>query len=374
MTANNYEVAIIGGGLLGSSFAWGLSQRGVKTVIFDEGDDAIRTARGNFGLVWVQGKGYGMPEYARWSLQSAVRWRDFSAQLADETGVSVDYQRPGGFEMCLDETHLAKRIHMMSSIRDSALGHDYEFDVLDHTELKKQLPMAGDIAGAIYCPNDGHCNPLRLLRALQTGFTQQGGHYRFNTPVQHIKPLSSGGFALLDANDNTLTQAERVIIAAGLGSKTLGADVGMDINIHPEQGQIIITEKVPPMLNHPTSVVRQTTEGGFMLGASARDVGYDLSTDTKTLQGISQECIQAFPFLEALRIQRTWAALRIMTPDGFPVYQQSTEYPGAFAFNCHSGVTLAANHAMLIPDWVMSNTLPDEYAAFLPERFSCSNH
>ena len=106
-----------------------------------------------------------------------------------------------------------------------------------------------------------------------------------------------------------------------------------------------------------------------MLGASARDVGYDLSTDVATLQGISQECIRAFPLIESLRIQRTWAALRIMTPDGFPVYQQSAEYPGAFAFNCHSGVTLAANHALLIPEWVMNNQLPADYSAFLPTRF-----
>ena len=174
---NDYEVAIIGGGLLGSSFAWGLSQRGVKTVVFDEGDDAIRTARGNFGLVWVQGKGYGMPAYARWSLESSLRWTEFVEQLEDNTGVNVDYQRPGGFEMCLDEAHLEKRRNMMNSIRDLAIGHDYEFEVLDHAALKKQLPNAGDIAGAIYCPNDGHCNPLRLLRALQTGFTQQGGQY-----------------------------------------------------------------------------------------------------------------------------------------------------------------------------------------------------
>ena len=68
----DYDVAVIGGGLLGSAFGWGLTQRNLRTVIFDEGDNAIRTARGNFGLVWVQGKGLGMPEYARWSLSSST--------------------------------------------------------------------------------------------------------------------------------------------------------------------------------------------------------------------------------------------------------------------------------------------------------------
>ncbi len=44
----DYDVAIIGGGLLGSAFGWGLASQGQRTVIFDEGDNAIRTARGNF--------------------------------------------------------------------------------------------------------------------------------------------------------------------------------------------------------------------------------------------------------------------------------------------------------------------------------------
>ena len=64
----DYDVAIVGGGLLGSAFAYGLAVLGVRTIVLDEGDNAIRTARGNFGLVWVQGKGRGMPDYAQWSL------------------------------------------------------------------------------------------------------------------------------------------------------------------------------------------------------------------------------------------------------------------------------------------------------------------
>ena len=83
------DVAVIGGGLLGSAFAWGLVMKGRRVTVFDEGDNAIRTARGNFGLVWVQGKGKGMPAYARWSLDSSRAWRDFSRQLRDDTGVDV---------------------------------------------------------------------------------------------------------------------------------------------------------------------------------------------------------------------------------------------------------------------------------------------
>ncbi|MBT5343539.1 MAG: FAD-dependent oxidoreductase, partial [Acidiferrobacteraceae bacterium] len=77
------DIAVIGGGLLGSAFAYGLSKLSDSVGLIDEGDNAIRTARGNFGLVWVQGKGQGMPEYARWSRKSADEWLAFSDELAE---------------------------------------------------------------------------------------------------------------------------------------------------------------------------------------------------------------------------------------------------------------------------------------------------
>ncbi|MDH3377635.1 MAG: FAD-binding oxidoreductase, partial [Gammaproteobacteria bacterium] len=111
-----FDVAIVGGGLLGSAFGWGLAMRGTKTVVFDEGDNAIRTARGNFGLVWVQGKGRGMPEYARWSLQSSREWTEFAARIREETGVNTHYRRPGGYNICLDDDEMSATIEQLSTL------------------------------------------------------------------------------------------------------------------------------------------------------------------------------------------------------------------------------------------------------------------
>ena len=73
MTVGPVDVVVIGGGLVGSAVAWGLGRAGARVVVLDEGDDALRASRGNFGLVWVQGKGDGMPEYAAWTRNSARR-------------------------------------------------------------------------------------------------------------------------------------------------------------------------------------------------------------------------------------------------------------------------------------------------------------
>ena len=366
------DVAVIGGGLLGSAFAYGFSRNGLKVGLIDEGDNAIRTARGNFGLVWVQGKGRGMREYARWSLKSANAWSTFSDELMDLTGTGVDYHRPGGFHVTVDEEELQAHLGVLEDLRDQAGDEGYEYELVQGQTLAEHLPGIGaHVPGATYCPHDGHVNPLRLLRALHEGFNRNGGSYLPLSSIDRIQPLQPGGFELF-SNGRRVAGCEKLVIAAGHGSVGLGAEVGIDVPIHPEQGQIVVTERSAVSLAYPTNMVRQTDEGGFLLGPSARDVGFDADTNTGTLQEIVRRCATAFPYLRQLRIQRSWAALRIMTPDGFPVYSQSEEFPGAFAFSCHSGVTLAAVHAQEVCQWVLDGAIPPAYQRFPPDRFNVS--
>jgi glycine/D-amino acid oxidase-like deaminating enzyme len=77
-----------------------------------------------------------------------------------------------------------------------------------------------------------------------------------------------------------------------------------------------------------------------------------------------------FPRLARLNIVRTWAALRVMTRDGFPIYEQSSQCPGAFVATCHSGVTLAAAHALSLAPLIARGELPaDRFQPFSTRRF-----
>jgi glycine/D-amino acid oxidase-like deaminating enzyme len=75
------------------------------------------------------------------------------------------------------------------------------------------------------------------------------------------------------------------------------------------------------------------------------------------------------PLLGRLNVVRTWAALRVMTRDGLPIYDESRTCPGACVATCHSGVTLAAVHALALAPSIASGSLPPDARPFSAERF-----
>jgi glycine/D-amino acid oxidase-like deaminating enzyme len=106
-----------------------------------------------------------------------------------------------------------------------------------------------------------------------------------------------------------------------------------------------------------------------MLGDSQEDVGFDTSQKSVVMQMIARRAVLSFPWLRDLQIVRAWAALRVMPPDGLPIYDQSERFPGAFTANCHSGVTLAAAHANLYAPMVAAGALDPALDLFSARRF-----
>lgn len=147
----DHDVAIIGGGLLGSAFGWGLARAGQKIIVLDEGDNAIRTARGNFGLVWVQSKGQNMPEYAAWSLEASNIWTDFADELSEATGINLHYVK-SGYNIVAEEDELEQAIAAMNRVRSGMDTAAYDYEVLDHKALKSIAPYIADSILPIACP------------------------------------------------------------------------------------------------------------------------------------------------------------------------------------------------------------------------------
>jgi hydrogen cyanide synthase HcnC len=365
---NEFDFAVVGGGLVGMAIAWGLASRGRKVAVLDEGDIAYRASRGNFALVWVQSKGGGMTEYARWTMQSSQLWPQFADALKAQTSLDVCFRRPGGLHLLLSEREFENRALALKRLHNQPGMMAFDHAMLDHAETKKLLPQIGpDVVGASFSPHDGDVNSLRLLRAMHTAFHALRGSYLSNHCVDTIEPRG-GEFRLRSAAAEI--SAQRVVLAAGLGNARLAPMLGISAPVRPQRGQIIVTEKVAPFLNHIVHTIRQTDEGGIMVSDSVEEAGYDDTIGSEVLAVMAQRAVRMLPLLGQLNVVRCWAALRVMPKDGFPIYDQSETCPGAFVAGCHSGVTLAANHALVLPGMIDAGNLRENgVEAFSTRRF-----
>ncbi len=365
-----YDVIICGGGIIGPSLGYGIAQSGASVLMLDDGDEAFRAARGNFGLVWYTTKGLGCQPYAEWTQSSVAHYPEFSQQLIDDVDINIELQQNGGLEFCLSDDEANAFKADLDIMREQSPGGTYTSHYIDRSEINdylgSDLEIGAQVVGAVYGACDGHLNPLKLVRALHTGFQKHGGLYQANNPVLDIMP---NGDSFRIKTQNNEFACKRVVIAAGHGIPKLAPAVGLDIPIIAERGQILVTERIKPLFSRPLSGLRQTDEGTILIGASNEDVGYDIHTTAEITSKLASRAVASFPILGQLNLVRTWSALRVLTPDHNPVYDQSKQYPGAFAATSHSAVTLAASNVNCASDWILEDRAPDVFPAFSSERF-----
>ncbi|MEX5728158.1 glycine/D-amino acid oxidase-like deaminating enzyme [Rhodovulum iodosum] len=363
------DYAIIGGGVVGLSVAWGLLKRGLRVTVIDGDDGSFRASRGNFGLVWVQSKGMNQPRYAQWSQHSASIWAEFAEELGHNTGRAVPLQQKGGYDLHFSEETLQATVEKYKVLKEK-LGGDYPFEVLGHNALRKEEPHIGPkVVGAILHHQDGHANPLKLLLALADDVRRMGGQVLNGKTVTDVE--KPDGFRIR-CSDGTTVAAAKLVLSAGLGAAALGPRLGFKAPVRPQRGQVLITEKLPKMINRPSLIARQVDEGGIQIGATNEEVGHDDRVTQPGLSGLAAEAIAAYPALAKAQLVRSWGALRVLSPDGLPIYQESPDMPGAFLVTCHSGITLAAAHARNLPDWLEATDAAPDLEVFSEHRFAVS--
>jgi glycine/D-amino acid oxidase-like deaminating enzyme len=368
---HDYDFIVVGAGMVGAAIGYGLAGLNQRVLLLDGADTDFRAAKANFGLVWVQSKGQKDPAYRKLSVNAAQAWPAFAETLQSESGTELAYERSGGLSFCLSDSEFSVRAAMLD--RWNAQTPDYPplTQMLDRGELHRRFPsmrLGEDVVGASFGVLDGHVNPLRLLAALQTAYIRRGGSLRSNHAVTAIDALEGGGFEVTAGAYRA--RAQRVVVAAGLGSAMLGPMVGLNVPIRPQRGQLLVTERLEPLMPVAASGLRQTAEGTVMIGVTNEEVGYDLGTTTDAASRLARRAVRILPQLAKAKLIRQWSCLRIMTPDGSPIFASSDSHPGADIVTCHSGVTLTSIFAGEYAKALASGALSGNLKYFHHKRFN----
>ncbi len=368
---NTCDVCVIGGGYMGAAVAFGLVRAGAKVLMVDKVSEIHKASRANFGLIWSQSKGSGNRPYARLSERAVREFGDFTQLVEEESGIDVELRLGAGLVVSLGEQELSARKTAIEKMHTEAEAHGekHPSKILDRNEIQERVGKAvlgEEVTGGSFSSIDGDVNPLLLLKAMRRVFIKRGGTFIQGCTVTDL--TRQGRSYQLDTSMGKI-EADRVVMAAGLGNISLFSQLGRKIPLVPQKGQLLVTERVKPFLSFPFSGIRQTGCGSVMIGYTQENTGFDITTSVPGAVGLAQRAVRIFPALRHTRVVRSWASLRVLTKDGLPIYDEIEDYPGCFVFGTHSCVSLASVHSTILVPWILGSERPTGIESFNLERF-----
>jgi len=367
------DIIVIGGGVTGAAVALGLMRNtSGKVILFDDKPGKQRLSRTNFGLTGFMCKGANSSVYARWSRNSCFLWPEFAKKLESDSGMDVDLAWTGGAVHCVGREQWEASAAGVENLKNvcAEAGLDYPVEMLDRNQFQEVIPkmeVGEKVSGAMYTREQGHINPLALLGALRRAFIRSQGEFLPHHSVRKIIPKN--GRAIVKTNQGDF-EAAKVVVAAGHGSTRILKDIGTTLNIYPQRGQLMVSERCEPgLLPLAVLAVRQNGEGTFQIGLSTEDAAHDVRVTPRTLQNQARGAIELFPKLANVNWLRAWAGIRVMTRDGAPVYDTVPGYDNIFMLALHSAVALTPMHATSIASWIAGGPKPEEVEHFNNGRF-----
>ena len=365
------DVLVIGGGVTGAGVGFGLAKKGVRVCVIDDTPVVDRASRSNMGLIWVQSKALGIPEYMRWGFNSSRHFPGLIAELEETSGIHIPYNPTGGLIPCVGEEEYGRRAEYIEGLRKEAGDFGYSGTMISRSELEKLLPKLsfGDkVCGAAWCEEDGFLEPLKMMFAMRKAMVNLGGTFLPECRAHTIRREGSGYLVTTSRGE---IACDKLVLAGGLSNRQLGAWFDLKVPVTPDRAQDLLTERVTDnVLPIPILGLTQTPGGTIMVGYKHEYVGTDTGFTPEAVASEGRWAVSVWPDLAKLRVIRCWSCLRVMPVDGLPIYDTVPGHDNVFVFNCHSAVTLSGIHVATLPDYVLGNGLPEDGKIFSLSRFN----
>jgi glycine oxidase len=368
--ARGADVVVVGGGVVGCAAAYTLAREGLEVTLLERDALAAHASGAAAGMLSPLGESAGLGPFLRYGLASLAMFEDLVPELRERSGVDAEYVPSGVLHAALDD---ADEAHLRAKATALA-AHGLEW--LDAEAAHKAQPgLAPDLRGALWSAREGHVRSPLLTRAFAGAATQLGARIETGVAVDGL--LREGGRVLGVRTGAGEVRAESVVLCTGAWAPACAGwlDGALTLPIEPVRGQILALDAPRPPLRSMVVgggvYVVPRRDGSVVVGATEERVGFDCRVTAAGLAQLLDAAPRAVPALATCTFRYGWAGLRPATPDGLPLIGPVPGHEGLFVATGHfrNGVLLAPITGRLVADLVTGKGLPEDAAAFLPERF-----
>ena len=369
MTA--FDIAIIGGGVIGTSIAWELAAGKLRVVVLDRqqpGQEASWAAAGMLSPAPHSFRDTSLVPLARESLRL---YSDFAAAIEEASGRSIGYEREGTLELFCGACGEDDRNQRVSECRQ--LGITAEAVSIE-TARGWETAIGQAVQAAAWLPEEGRVEPRLLMDATILAARYRGVEFRKNCQVSDLL-IDRGRCHGIVAADGRISAAH-VIVAAGCFSSQIGDDcLRQYAPTRPVRGQIVALRpdgsRIQRVLRSQRGYLVPRRRGGqIVAGSTSEEAGFDKRVTAEGIRQILDGALELVPSLGSAEIAETWSGLRPGTPDDLPILGPA-HVDGLLIATGHyrNGILLAPITAKLMREWVMMGHASFQTDQFSPRRF-----
>jgi glycerol-3-phosphate dehydrogenase len=313
----NYDVAIIGGGVVGCAVARELAGFDLRIVLVEaRGDIGDATSKANTAILHT---GF---DAVPGSLESTMVARGYAllSEYAKATGIPVE--PTGALLVAWD----ADQLEVLPKLRDKAEKNGYsKCEIVGAQEVYRRVPDLGPGAlGGLTVPDESIICPWTTPLAYATEAKSRGVEFRLNCVVESVEVGTDTTLLRTSSGDIT---SRWVINAAGLGGDVIDRMLGHDrFTIVPRRGELFVFDKLTrPMANTivlpvPTEkgkgvLISPTIYGNVMLGPTSENLvdRTDTSTSEEGFAFLLTKGAALMPSLIHEEVTASYAGLRAST-------------------------------------------------------------
>jgi dimethylglycine dehydrogenase len=362
-----YQVVVIGGGIVGCSVAYHLTLRGLTNVAVIEREELTA------GSTWHAAGGF----HAINSDSDVAALQKYTIslypQVEEESGQNVGLKMSGGLELA----GTPERAQWLKSELAWLRAMGTEAQLLTPAEAAAMVPIIdpAGLTGALFDPHEGNLDPNGATHAYAGAAKKRGAEVILHNRVLSLSRLPSGEWRV-ETERGAIT-AEHVVNAAGLWARRVGNMVGIDHPLVPMPHHFLITERIPEVaaIEGPMAAVTdlegftylQREGNGVLLGLYEQNPrhwqvegapwDFGMTLFPEEIDRIMPELsigFERFPALQDVGIKRWVNGAFTFTPDGNPLVGPVDGIPNYWAAcGCMAGFSQCAGIGLVLANWIV---------------------
>ncbi len=393
-----FDVAIIGGGVIGLSIAREAATRGLRVAVIERGRFGGESSHAAAGMLAPQSEAERDDDFFRLACASRDMYPQFARELQDETNIDIELDTTGTLYLALNEADDAEIRHRHRWQSQA----NFAVELLTFDAARAREPrISPHTRCALLFPNDGQVENRRLIVALTQACENLGVRLMPHTEVVRLHS-SHNQAQRIETTDGEIRAAHYVIASGAWSGRLLQEHLRNDENlrndvlrnddslmelprldasiIEPVRGQMLCFEAVPPLVRRvvysPRGYLVPRRDGRLLAGATTERAGFNKCVTAGGINHITTHALEIAPRLSTLPLVDSWAGLRPRSIDSLPIIGATRQMPNLIFATGHyrNGILLAPLTAHAVTDIITRTRTLDadttrRLRSFSPARF-----